>query len=155
MIIDHIQHRDFYRQFGPRLARALEYLANTDFSKAPDGKHDIESPHMFALVQRYKPRPVDKIAWEAHRRYIDVQYIAVGTERMGYAPLREHIAVREAYDPERDVAFFDANGDLFTVSAGFFVVFAPWDVHAPGLAPEDSIAAGQVLKVVVKMEGGL
>jgi YhcH/YjgK/YiaL family protein len=153
MIIDRIEHRAFYLQLGSRVGEALEYLATTDFSKMPDGKYELNGQLMFAIVQRYRPKAIGEIVWESHRNYIDVQYMAEGAERMGYAMLSDLPPVKEAYDPQRDVVFYDAQGELFTISQGSFVVFTPHDVHAPGLAVEDPNAVGEVLKVVVKCSG--
>jgi YhcH/YjgK/YiaL family protein len=150
MIIDRIQNRAFYRQLGSRVSEALEYLATTDFTKMPDGKYELDGPRMFALVQRYRPKPLEEIVWESHRKFIDVQYIVKGAERMGYVPLGERMTIKQDYDPDRDIVFYDVQGDLFTVSERCFVVFAPQDVHAPGLAV-DRPGNGEVLKVVIKV----
>jgi biofilm protein TabA len=151
MIIDHIQNRIFYRQLGSRVGEALEYLATTDFVKMPDGKYELDGPRMFAIVQRYRPKPLAEIVWESHRKYIDVQYVVQGAERMGYVPLSERMTVKKDYDPERDIVFYDVQGDLFIVPERSFVVFAPQDVHAPGLAVDRPVSSGEVLKVVVKV----
>jgi biofilm protein TabA len=150
MILDSIHNRAFYKYLGSGIADALEYLAKTDFSKMPDGKYELDGQRMFAIVQHYRPKPLDEIVWEAHRKYIDVQYVARGTERMGYVALGEGLSVKQPYDPNRDAAFYDVDGNLFTISQGSFAVFAPGDVHAPGLATASPTSAGEVLKVVVK-----
>ena len=151
MIIDRIQNRVFYRQLGSRVGEALEYLATTDFAKMPDGKYELDGPRMFALVQRYRPRPLAEIVWESHRKFIDVQYMVQGAERMGYVPLSERMIIKQDYDPQRDIVFYDVQGDLFTVPEGSFIVFAPQDIHAPGLAVDRPGSGGEVLKVVVKV----
>ncbi len=151
MIIDRIKNRAFYRQLGSRVGEALEYLATTDFAKMPDGKYELDGPRMFALVQRYQPKPLAEIVWESHCKFIDVQYIVQGAERMGYVPLGERMAIKQDYNPERDIVFYDVQGDLFTVPERSFVVFAPQDVHAPGLAVDRPGSGGEVLKVVVKV----
>lgn len=151
MIIDRIENRAFYRQLGPQVGEALEYLASTDFTKMADGKYELDGQKMFAIVQRYRPKPLSEIAWEAHRKYIDIQYMAAGAERMGCAPLSERIAMKKGYDPQRDVVFYNAQGDLFTVSERSFVVFTPQDIHAPGLVVDRPAALGEVLKVVIKI----
>ncbi|MGA2796642.1 MAG: YhcH/YjgK/YiaL family protein [Thermoguttaceae bacterium] len=151
MIIDHIQNRAFYRQLGSRVGEALEYLATTDFAKMPDGKYEIDGQRIYAIVQRYRPRPLAEIVWESHRKYIDVQYVVQGAERMGYAPLGEGMSIKQDYNPERDIVFYDAQGDFFIVPERSFVVFAPQDVHAPGLAVDRPGSGGDVLKVVVKV----
>ena len=151
MIIDRIQNRIFYRQLGSRVGEALEYLATTDFAKMPDGKYERDGPRMFAIVQRYRPKPLAEIVWESHRKYIDVQYVVQGAERMGYVPLSERMTIKQDYDPQRDIVFYDVQGDLFTVPERSFVVFAPQDVHAPGLTVDSPGSGGKVLKVVVKV----
>ncbi len=97
-------------------------------------------------MQEYTTRAADQCVWEAHRKYIDVQFVAVGVERMGFANLAQ-MRERDAYDPTRDVAFFDPGESFVTIPAGMFAIFGPEDVHSPGHA------AGQpsvVRKVVVK-----
>ncbi len=150
MILDSIQNRAFYQRLGSGIAEALEYLATTDFSKMPNGKYELDSQNMFAIVQRYQPKPLGEIVWESHLKYIDVQYLAQGTERMGYAPLSDLVPLKTPYDPDRDAAFYDAKGDFFTISPGSFVIFAPNDIHAPGLKVDSPNAGDDVLKVVVK-----
>ncbi len=151
MIIDCIQNRVFYRQLGSRVGEALEYLATTDFAKMPDGKYELDGTRMFAMVQRYRPKQLAEIIWESHREYIDVQYVVQGAERMGYVPLGERMTVKQDYNPQRDIVFYDVQGDLFTVPERSFAVFAPQDVHAPGLAVDRPVSGGEVLKVVVKV----
>ena len=150
MIFDRLENATQYRPLGTNLAAALDYLRRTDFSQVPAGRHDVDGDRVFAIVQRYRPKSLAQIVWEAHRQYIDVQYLVAGMERMGYVPLGDGLTVRQPYDAEKDAILFDADGQLFVVSAGQFVIFAPNDVHAPGLATELSEAADEVCKVVVK-----
>jgi len=150
MIIDRLEHARMYRVLGVDIARALDFLQQTDLRGLPEGRHELNGDRLFAMVQRYRPRPVAEAVWEAHRSYVDVQYIVAGSERMGYTYLRSSLAVRQPYDAEKDYALYDAQGDLLEVPAGSFVIFAPHDVHAPGLTTEPAEAAGQVCKVVVK-----
>jgi YhcH/YjgK/YiaL family protein len=154
MILDRLANAGFYHSLGPGLKRAFEYLARTDFSHVPDGRHPLDGDEVFAIVQRYQPKPLTAAMWEAHRRYIDVQYVAEGVERMGYAPLDDHLPVRQDYNPERDFVFYDTRGDLFDVPAGHFVVFTPQDVHAPSLTSDRADPSLPVCKVVVKCRVG-
>ena len=150
MIIDRIDRRKLYGGMGMSIPDALDYLAQTDFNALPEGKQVIDGERLWAVVQRYTAKPVSQARWEMHRRYIDVQFIARGRERMGYVPWCESLLVQEAYDPQRDVAFYETSGVLLPVSAGMFAIFTPDEVHAPCLAPAEPEPAGEVLKVVVK-----
>ena len=83
-----------------------------------------------------------------------MQYIVEGVERMGYAPLHNGLAVRQAYDPQKDFLMYDATGDFFAVRAGSFAIFSPHDLHAPGIAADAPGAPQEVCKVVVKCRVG-
>ena len=154
MIIDRLEHARMYRALAVEIARALDYLQQTDLRALADGRHELDGDRLFAIVQRYRPKPAAEAVWEAHRKYIDVQYIVDGAERMGYTYLRSGLVVRQPYDAQKDYAFYDATGDLLEVPAGSFVIFAPHDVHAPGLTTDPPETSKQVCKVVVKCRVG-
>jgi len=151
MIIDRLENADAYRGLGPRIAAALDWLRQTPVSLLTDGKHSLDGDLLYAIVQRYRPKGLSEAKWEAHRRFADVQYIAAGEERIGWRALDDGLAILKPYDPQKDVEFFDARGDLLSVRAGHFAVFLPQDVHAPGLAAERGGEEG-VLKVVLKCQ---
>jgi YhcH/YjgK/YiaL family protein len=149
MILDQIENAELYRSLGPEIALALDYMATTDFSKMANGRYEVDGDRVFAVISRYVPRPVEQIKWEGHRRHVDIQYLVVGGERIGYAPLSDRWPVTMPYDDAKDAYLLDAQGDLFTVRDGGFTILGPRDVHAPSLAlaqPEP----GEVLKVVMK-----
>jgi biofilm protein TabA len=149
MILDHLKNADAYRSLGPRIAQAFDYLIRTRFADTPSGRYEVDGADVYAMVNRYQPGPIKEAKWEAHCRYIDVQYMVEGSELVGYAPLSERLPVTNAYDAEKDSAFFDARGDFFRLNAGSFAIFMPQDVHAPSLAIADE-PSRQVCKVVVK-----
>jgi len=145
MIIDQLQNASMYYGLGPRVEKGLRYLQETDFEAAEPGRHEIEGDDVFALVQEYDSKLREEGFWEAHRQYVDVQYVAAGAEHMGYAPVERLQA--GAYDAEKDFLKLDGDGEFLKVRAGTFVIMAPQDAHMPGMA----IAAPQpVKKVVVK-----
>lgn len=151
MITDVLTNADLYRNIHPRLAAALDWLRQTDLTSLPLGKTIIDGEHLFALVQEYTPKPQEVGKLEAHQRYWDVQYVARGEERMGWVNLSE-VTVSEPYSSEREVAFFTGKCNFIRLPAGSFTIFAPQDVHMPGVAPE-AAAAAVVRKIVVKVEG--
>ncbi len=150
MILDKLTSADQYKTLHPRIAAALDWLAKTDLAALPLGKTVIDGEHLFALVQEYTPKDPALLKYEAHRRYWDVQVVASGSERMGWAHLSQ-MTVSEPHDSERDVAFYRGDGQFVLVPAGFFTIFSPQDVHMPGVA---AVPLGAVRKVVVKVEVG-
>ncbi|WP_254512177.1 YhcH/YjgK/YiaL family protein [Anatilimnocola floriformis] len=169
MILDHLSRAELYFGLGPRFQKAFEFLRSTDLLKLTLGKHEIEGDKVFALVQDYTPKSRMLGKFEAHERYWDVQFVARGAERMGWAA-RPRMTVSEAYDPAREVMFFASSpysgiGDMFLVAEGFFTVFGPQDAHMPGVSiaenpecdsPFSSYLGGpanlSVRKVVVKVD---
>jgi YhcH/YjgK/YiaL family protein len=102
------------------------------------------------MAQRYETAAKAEPRFEAHRKYIDVQFMVSGTEVIGWAPLSA-LAVTEAYDAEKDVCFGLVKQGLWTsvrLGAGQLAVLYPEDAHAPRLAAG---APSQAVKVVVKV----
>ena len=87
MIIDKLSNTHLYSGFGERINKAFTYLKETDFSNMEIGKHEIDGENIFALVNEYNTKDESEGKLEAHKKYIDVQFVAKGSELMGYAPL--------------------------------------------------------------------
>jgi len=146
VILDRLSQAHLYRGIHPLLAAALDWLKDADLTGLPLGKTVIDGERLFALVQEYEPRPPEQLKFEAHRRYWDVQVVAAGQERMGWAPLAD-LEVSESYDEGRDVAFYRGSGQFVLVPQRSFTVFAPSDAHMPGVVAD---GAELVRKIVVK-----
>ncbi|NLF85314.1 MAG: DUF386 domain-containing protein [Lentisphaerae bacterium] len=147
MLIDQIRHAGAYTGMGSGLAQAFAFLAGAPLATLAPGRHAITGDRVFALVQDYLTKLPDAGVWEAHHRYIDVQYVVSGAERLGYAPL-DRLMVTQPYDEAKDVELLAGEGDHVTAAAGTFVVFFPHDAHMPGLALGEP---SPVRKVVVKV----
>ncbi len=148
MIVERLASPHIVAGLPSGVKQAWEYLRTNDMRAIALGRHDIDGDRLFALVQEYTTRQAGECIWEAHRRYIDVQHVVFGEERMGYANLA-HAREREPYDSARDVAFYEPGTDFITLRAGMVAIFGPEDVHSPcGAAGAPRL----VRKVVVKVE---
>jgi len=130
------------------MAAAFNFLETNDITQLADGKYELDGANLFAIVSSYDTKPKENGKWECHQKYIDIQYIASGIELIGHAPIAS-MAVSEAYDDNRDVAFLVGEGNYVIVPQGYFTIFYPQDVHSPNLAVKESVA---VKKVVVKIK---
>jgi biofilm protein TabA len=101
---------------------------------------------MYALVQQYNTKLRAQGVWEAHRRYIDLQYLVQGVEGIGYANIK-HLQQGE-YVASKDFLPLNGEGDLITVRSGSFVLLFPEDAHMPGMAIG---SPAPVRKVVIKI----
>lgn len=148
MIFDHLENAGNYANLHPLFRKAFDYLGSQDFSSVPNGQYEIDGTRLFAIVNSYETEPAEMRFWEGHKKYIDIQYIVSGKERMGVAR-RSQMTETQAYDVEKDFSKFEGRGDEIEVRPGYFTVFFPADVHMPNLAagtPE------QVKKVVLKVQ---
>lgn len=146
MVIDQISNASLYYELGPGIETGLRYLETTDFSSVEPGKYDIDNG-CHVIVQNYLTKPREEKRWEAHQKYIDIQFIADGAELMGYADIRT-LRVIEKYNESKDVTWLEGAGSFFTIRAGVFVILFPDDAHMPGV---EIAAPDNVRKVVVKV----
>jgi len=149
MILDTLANAIRYESLNSRFAKAFAYLRTVDGTQAL-GRHDLDGDHCFALVQTYETKPLEKAKFEAHRKYIDVQFIHSGRETILWAPLAAMQEETMAYSEEKEAALWKLVPDVtpLHMSAGHFAILFPQDAHAPCIEwdkPE------QVLKVVVKV----
>lgn len=137
-------------QYPERWKAAFEYLKNTDLNKLSPGEHEIIGREVYAIVSEYAPKEEAECNFEAHRKYIDFQYLISGKERMGVTSLEKVVPIG-AYDEEKDIIFFkpDAPADYETATPNLFYVFFPKDAHRPSIKDEDGI---NVKKIVIKIK---
>ncbi len=132
MIYDTLQHLETYRGIHPGVMRGLELLRDTDFSGMEDGRHDVDGDQLFFLLQSYDSKEINDRP-EAHRNYIDIQYLISGEELVGVAPVEEMTEEVEAR-PEGDIWFYHGPVSQLLLSGGRFVALWPGDAHAPCIA---------------------
>lgn len=146
MVFDELQNASMYYGFSDRMKVALQYLQETDLTGLAVGKYDIDGDDVFVMIQEYDSKAKDEGAWEAHKQYLDVQYIISGEEQMGLANTGTLQA--SEYDEENDFMTLVGDGEFLKMAAGSFMILAPQDAHMPGIATDGS---QPVKKAVVKV----
>ena len=148
MIYDRFENIDKYFQTGSPLFKALSFALTFDRSK-PDGRYDIETPNIYALVSSYETCPAEERRFEAHRKYADVQLLLEGEEKIEVS-LSTHLKALEAYSEERDMIFLEPPSDFvpLVMRPGYFAVLYPPEVHRPNC---DLYGRQHVRKIVVKV----
>jgi YhcH/YjgK/YiaL family protein len=128
----------------------FEFLERTNLAALPLGKHAIQGDAVFALAMKAPSKAPEEARYEAHRDYIDIQYLVAGDETIGVAPLGQ---LRDAtpYDAEKDILFFGTPPAALAlrIPPGHFAVFFPEDGHQP---MRSGGAPGELHKVVVKIK---
>ena len=147
MIFDTLKNVDNYKGLG-RVYDALKFLSETDFSKIELGRYELDGDNIFYMVQSYDTDP-DKTISEAHKKYIDIQYMVEGEEIIGVADISEDKELTEAKE-ENDVWFYNCKTEQLVLSAGKYMVLYPNDLHCPGVATKGKALTCR--KVVVKVK---
>jgi len=148
MILDQLKNAKLYFSLGERISKALQYLATTDFSNLEPGRYDIDGDNIYAMVSVYNTKPLSSTKWEAHKKYIDVQYVVSGKEKMGVTSADKVIPMEE-YSENNDCTIYKGDGNYIYVDEGSFAVFFPSDIHMPGISVN---IPKEVKKVVVKVK---
>jgi len=148
MVIDKLKNSDLYCFENQRIKTALEFLAKTDFSKIEDGKYEIDGENIYYIKTKYLTKQTEEAQLEAHKKYIDVQYVLKGSEKIGYLPFNNQNVFKE-YDDENDYMLFDEDCSYLVFTEGMFAILFPEDLHKPGIKTENP---EEVKKVVIKVK---
>lgn len=151
MIFDNLKNASAYEALHPRFRDAFVFLERAAREDLPAGRYEIDGDALFASVQEYTAKLPHEARFEAHRRYIDIQYIQSGVERMELSSAA-YTEIETPYDEKIDMTFFGdhAAPTVSIVHAGEFGIFFPWDVHKPGLAENGN--PSPVKKILIKIK---
>lgn len=131
----------------PVLQSALAWLQAQDWAQLADGRYDVTDAigvHVFTLETAQEGAYP-----EQHRLYCDVQYIIEGRERVAWAADEALATVREPYDAERDIAFYEAlpEASVLFLAAGDYAIYPAGELHAVGVSAD----ARPLRKAVIKI----
>lgn len=99
------------------------------------------------LIQKVTNKDVMNGKCEAHRNYLDIQYVVEGEETVGWADVAS-LTPKEEFNTEKDVGFYEGSLEFTRIPAGVCYVVFPEDAHMPGVSlhgPHDE------LKMVLKL----
>lgn len=153
MIFSSIHAKEDITRYPKAIQTAIEYLGTQDFVNMEPGTYEIQGRDIYAQVFDADTETADKKRPECHERFVDVQFLATGRERLGFTPDTGAYEVDERIE-ERDLIYYKAveNEGFIEATPGCYSIFFPSDVHRP------AVAAGRpmtVRKVVIKVSVSL
>lgn len=151
MVYDKIDNLEIYAGISEDIRIGLEYL-HIIKSDVEIGVHNF-SPRVKAIVSEYTTQLENEYSYEAHRQYIDIQYLIDGKEKVCCLPL-EYLKETKAYSEEEDAAFYKEESvkpQELLLGNGNFAIFFPQDGHMPQLCVDKP---EKVKKVVIKVKVG-
>lgn len=150
MILDALTHLDLYQPLSTHIARAITFIRTTSIESLANGRHEIDGDHVFGVVHAYQTSQEGVGRWESHRRYIDLQIVLEGAERMLVTDTTQLVNATP-FDSGKDVQFYERalRHQSVTLEPGLFALLFPHDGHRATLAIDAAVA---VRKLVVKIE---
>jgi YhcH/YjgK/YiaL family protein len=150
MILDTTDNARLYLGLHAGFARAFDILTDKTLAQKEDGKYTVDGEKIYYTLQHYTTKPLNEGNLEAHRKYIDIQFLLEGVEILGYAPLKD-LTTAKVYNPKKDIAFFNTPKDITKVKLepGLFCILFPDDAHLPG---RQLAGLTEVRKVVIKIQ---
>ena len=147
MILDSLKNSALYYGVHPRMQRAFELIASTDWMKIEPGIHELAGRDIYVNVMDIdlKRKPDAKL--EVHNAYIDIQVLVAGDpESFGWSERKDLQQPQADFNAEKDIQFFDDEPQTYyTLRPGQFTVLFPEDGHAP------MVGDGHVRKIIVKV----
>lgn len=147
MIKDKLINAKIYYNLSNNIKKGLEWLQKTDLINLTDGKYIIDGESVFASIQTYNTKATAD--YESHKKYIDIQYIIQGVEKIGVTDINNCSSCLP-YDSDKDLEFYKINTreEYLELSQGFFLILYPHDAHKPSITSQEK---SLVKKVVVKV----
>lgn len=149
MIFSSIHSKENINIYPEPIQKAIKYFKENDFVNMETGVYEIDGKKMYAQVFDATTQSIDKLRPEVHEKYIDVQFLASGKEKLGFTQDTGNYEVDERID-ERDLTFYKSveNEGFITATPGCFSIFFPNDVHRPAIMADESM---KIRKVVLKI----
>ena len=148
-----INKREFavaYFKNNERWEKAFKFLKNSDLMKLEPKRYDIDGDNLYATISEYNTKNEETTKFEAHRKYIDIQYVIKGKEIMNLTPRALVKDVVTPYDSAKDIEFMNVEKMVnHTATPAIFFIFFPTDAHRPGI--KDGVNA-PVRKIVIKVK---
>ncbi|MBR6722195.1 YhcH/YjgK/YiaL family protein [bacterium] len=146
MIIDKIDNIENYSQIPEYVVNFIKGLSrDTECMRYELIDED------FVNVESYSTKLLEDAKFESHDRYIDIQLLLDGVERI-YIKDRVGLSEAELYSVERDITFYSddvSDADFVTLDGSNFVLIYPHEAHAPQVALNEKSSV--VKKAVVKI----
>ncbi|HQO10133.1 MAG TPA: YhcH/YjgK/YiaL family protein [Clostridiales bacterium] len=146
MIFDYIKNIDEYKTLHPNFEKAFGFIRTADLENLPNGKHPVKGEDIYASVSEYHTKEEGYL--EKHVKYIDIQLVTRGTEKIGFLGLEDQ-EIRDHYDEDKDIAFYFGDCEYIILQPGLFAIFFPEDLHKPGISVYNSV---KVKKIVIKVK---
>ena len=115
-----------------------------------NGSYDVGYNDIKMNLGKYFTKKENEKFWESHKKYLDVQIMINGTEKVSVGDMRNMDI--KSFDAEKDLVILDGEKTFdIIMTTGDVLVFFPNDVHKPELNVSENDNSGNIRKIVTKV----
>ena len=145
--IDKRKMAESYYKFKNRWDEAFKFLKDNDLTTLR-GTHNIDDKNVYVIASDYNSKDKSDTRYESHKRYVDIQYVAVGEEMMGKTTI-DQAEVAVPYSEANDIAYYKFDGgNYYKATPQNFFIFFPGELHRPSIKIDESVP---IKRIVVKV----
>ena len=133
-----------YASVIPGLEEAIKIIDAHD----PKEYGTFPLPNGRFMVGMHTSRSAEGAQAEAHRRFLDIQYVITGQDVVGWNSIN-HMTPAGEFNMEGDIGFFEGDVEMIRIPAGYCYVVFPEDAHLPDCHIDQPM---NFLKYVIKIE---
>lgn len=140
------KEKNLYMKTDELIKYIIEKLIPLNKIDLTVGRHELDGKSYYN-VDIYTSKDPVICRYEAHRKYIDIQYMVEGEEYI-YITDIENLQITEKYSEEKDVVFFEGGENVKPemMVPGKYLICYPQNGHKPSVRVTES---GCVVKKVV------
>ncbi|HEY8781339.1 MAG TPA: YhcH/YjgK/YiaL family protein [Mucilaginibacter sp.] len=146
--VNEVSFAEQYHKNKAEWDKMSAFLRNNDLVTLKPGKYPIDDDNVYAIITEAPSKEFEQSAWESHKKYIDLQYVIAGREKIGLVQISS-ATVTKPYDEAKDFANYSAEGEYYIAEPGTFFLFFPVDVHRPNIRVDGHDV---VKKLVIKIK---
>jgi YhcH/YjgK/YiaL family protein len=136
----------------------LTYLKSLKLDELSLGRHSIpflDHAQAWFVLLEYQTEAKEAFQPEVHRHFSDLQIVLAGQEKMAWCFDQGTHTEFEAYNPVRDILFYQHQGielNEMVATPGQFYLFTPSIIHITNISNHE---VSNVRKLVVKIHNNL
>ena len=112
-----------------------------------NGSYDVGYNNIKMNLGKYFTKSENEKFWESHKKYLDVQIMINGTEKVAINDIRDMEV--KSFDEEKDLTILEGDKAFdIIMKTGDVLVFFPNDVHKPELNVSENDDSGNIRKIV-------
>lgn len=115
---------------------AYQFMLRFQPENYEDGRYDLDNG-VYVNIMTYETKPRKDCVFEAHKNYIDIQYMIHGREIIAVEPVEEMHKYHAVlpYDAQNDIELYENNMDCvdYVIGDGEYLILPCPSAHMPGV----------------------